>query len=138
VTIKPGQKEVRMKKRLLMGVLATSLAAAMLPGAVVAGSAPNQGNPAMVLTVDNPAVACGDDAVAGTKVEGGLGRIVDILSDAAIDKVTIKSGRRADDRGAWFSDDGLHAWVELSKDVSNYVVWSCPPDDEQDPPQQDT
>lgn len=122
------------QKRLSMAVLAAGLLVALLPGVAVAGGGghdraggPNQGNPKMVLTIDNESVVC--EAVPGAKVEDGdLGRFEKILSSYQIDKVTVKSGKKAKVVWSVFGQEGDQYFVKfkLSKDISNYVVWTCP------------
>lgn len=51
----------------------------------------DQGNPSKVLTVDNPSVSC-QSPVAGSKVEGELGRTIVVSAEDPIDFVTLKSG----------------------------------------------
>ena len=57
------------------------------------------------------------------KVEGDFGRKVYVSADQPIIKVTVKSGKDAYEVSKYFEDN----WgkIELSKDVSNYVVWVC-------------
>jgi hypothetical protein len=83
-----------------------------------------QGDPDKVLTVDNPNVSC-ESPVAGAKVEGNLGTTISFSADAPIDFVTVKSGEGAVVVSAQF--DTHTGQITLSKDVSNYVVWTCPP-----------
>ena len=61
---------------------------------------------------------------AGKKVEGNFGRTITVKASAPIDFVTVKSGRGAYVVSAYFS--GYSGTIKLSKDVSNYVVWTCP------------
>ena len=84
----------------------------------------NQGDPDKVLTVDNPNVSCASP-VAGPKVEGNLGTTISFSAAAPIDFVTVKSGQGAVVVSATF--DTTSGQITLSKDVSNYVVWTCPP-----------
>ena len=118
-----------MTKRLLMAVLTIGLLAAMLPGVALANDngAPNQGDPSKVVKVEAPWGCC--DPIPGNKVEGGnLGRYEKIWSYYPIDFVTVKSGNGA---SFWLHDSGYDYgkyWVEIkgTKDISNYVVWTCP------------
>jgi hypothetical protein len=101
------------------------VAVVVLAGLSVAGLAlANQGDPDKVLTVDNPNVSCASP-VAGPKVEGGLGTTISFSAEAPIDFVTVKSGEGAVVVSAQF--DTTSGQITLSKDVSNYVVWTCPP-----------
>src|SRR5918996_6440340 len=101
------------------------VAVAVLAGLSVSGLAlANQGDPDKVLTVDNPNVSC-ESPVASPKVEGGLGTTISFSADAPIDFVTVKSGEGAVVVSAQF--DTHTGQITLNKDVSNYVVWTCPP-----------
>jgi hypothetical protein len=101
------------------------VAVAVLTGLSVSGLAlANQGDPSKVLTVDNPNVSCASP-VAGPKVEGNLGTTISFSAAAPIDFVTVKSGQGAVVVSAEF--DTTSGTITLSKDVSNYVVWTCPP-----------
>jgi hypothetical protein len=101
-------------------VLALALAAGQ---AAATGDAPNQGDPDKVLTVDNPNVSC-ENPKPGDKVEGDFGRKIHVSSNRPIDFVTVKSGKNAEVVFAEF--DTFKGKIKLSKDVSNYVVWTCP------------
>jgi hypothetical protein len=109
-------------------LLAISLTAPI--AAAGSGASPNQGNPDMVLTVDNPCVSCGDP-VPGPKIEGYVGRYLFVVSFKPIEQLTIKSGRDASVVWSYFGDYWMYgkhiyfAKVMLSKDISNYVVWTC-------------
>jgi hypothetical protein len=83
----------------------------------------NQGEESKVLTVNG--ASCSTDVVAGAKVEGGLGTTVQITATAPIVKVTLKSGQGAAVVSSSFSSDFKSVTITLSKDVSNYVVWTC-------------
>jgi hypothetical protein len=101
------------------------IAVVVLAGLSVSGLAlANQGDPDKVLTVDNPNVSCASP-VAGPKVEGNLGTTITFSAGAPIDFVTVKSGKGAVVVLATF--DTTSGTITLSKDVSNYVVWTCPP-----------
>ena len=101
------------------------IAVVVLAGLSVSGLAlANQGDPDKVLTVDNPNVSCASP-VAGPKVEGNLGTTITFSAGAPIDFVTVKSGKGAVVVSAAF--DTTSGTITLSKDVSNYVVWTCPP-----------
>ena len=63
--------------------------------------------------------------MAGPKVEGNLGTTISFSAAAPIDFVTVKSGQGAVVVSAQF--DTTSGQITLSKDVSNYVVWTCPP-----------
>ena len=101
------------------------VAVVVLAGLSVAGLAlASQGDPDKVLTVDNPNVSCASP-VAGPKVEGDLGTTISFSAEAPIDFVTVKSGQGAVVVSAQF--DTHQGQITLSKDVSNYVIWTCPP-----------
>src|SRR5215210_309857 len=89
----------------------------------VTTSTPNQGEASKVLTVTG--ASCATTLVAGAKVEGGLGTTVRLSSSLPIVKVTLKSGNGAAVVASSFSADFKSATITLSKDVSNYVVWTC-------------
>lgn len=88
---------------------------------------PNQGNDAYVLEVDNTDITC-DAPTSLTKVEGGLTDTISIEASSPIDKVTVKSGSKAQVVSQEFGQTGLVYWadIELTQDVSNYVAWTCP------------
>jgi hypothetical protein len=109
-------------------ILAGSLLAAMLPATALAGGV-NQGDASKVITVDDPLVDCADP-VPSEKVEGDMGRWIHGSSNDPIDKVTVKSGRGAEEVYSSFYGDSFS--IKLSKDVSNYVVWTCPCFEEED------
>jgi hypothetical protein len=88
-------------------------------------------DPAKVLTVDNPNVSC-ESPVAGPKVEGELGRTIIVSADDPIDFVKVKSGVGAVVVSSQF--DTNQGQITLSKDVSSYVVWTCPPTTTTPPP----
>src|SRR5215213_5917503 len=101
------------------------IAVVVLAGLSISGLAlANQGDPDKVLTVDNPNVSCASP-VAGPTVEGNLGTTISFSAEAPIDFVTVKSGKGAVVVSAQF--DTTSGQITLSKDVSNYVVWTCPP-----------
>lgn len=112
-----------MKRRLLLATAGIPFAMALGAAPAAAAEAPNQGDPSKVLTVDNPNVKCAEP-VPGAKVEGGLGRTIKVSASDPIDFVTVKSGSGAEVVSASFGT----TWgkITLSKDVSNYVVWTCP------------
>jgi hypothetical protein len=118
-----------MKKRSLLAMLTVLLLAAMLPGVSVAGDVPNQGNPDKVLWVHNPGDPCCDEAEPGRKVEGDFGPFLIVWSDDPIDMVSIKSGNGAHVLWQHFGynayKDKYFAKIKISKDISNYVVWTC-------------
>jgi hypothetical protein len=108
-------------KALLLGAaLLVALATLSYTGLALA----DQGNPSKVLTVDNPNVSC-ESAVAGPTVEGELGPTIVVSAENPIDFVTVKSGVGAVVVSAQF--DTNQGQITLSKDVSSYVVWTCPP-----------
>ena len=110
-------------KRQLGIATASALVAFVLAAGTVAAWAPNQGDPSKVLKVDNPHVSC-QSPVPGKKVEGNFGRYIEVYANAPIDFVTVKSGQGASVVYASFQYKS--GKIKLSKDVSNYVVWTCP------------
>jgi hypothetical protein len=115
------------KAFLLGAVLLVGLVALASTGLALA----DQGNPGKVLTVDNPNVSC-ESPVQGPKVEGELGRTIIVSAEDPIDFVTVKSGSGAVVVSAQF--DTNSGEITLSKDVSGYVVWTCPPTTTTPPP----
>jgi hypothetical protein len=116
-------KHVRLgnlKRARLLVVATVVLAGLSITGLALA----SQGDPDKVLTVDNPNVSCASP-VAGPQVEGQLGTTISFSAAAPIDFVTVKSGQGAVVVSAQF--DTTTGQITLSKDVSNYVVWTCPP-----------
>ena len=112
-----------MRSRLITVILGVLVTLAVVAAPAAAGGAPNQGDPDKVLKVDNPNVWC-DYPVPGKKVEGDFGRTISVYSSNPIDFVTVKSGQGAYVVFATF--DKFWGKIKLSKDVSNYVVWTCP------------
>lgn len=115
-----------MRKLLLAG----ALLAALLPGSALAQ---NQGNTDYMVEIDNPVVTCAGPAEAGTKVEGIMGTTVTFISDAPLDKITVKSGSKFEVVSAfvWFGATWWGGWgatFTLTQDVSNYIPWTCPPE----------
>jgi hypothetical protein len=100
---------------------AVTLAAAS--AAVATG--PNQGNPYFVKKADNKYVSCAYPT-PGKKFEGAYGRTIYVSAYDPIDYVTIKSGRDAYVVSTSFYDYGKKAKITMSKDVSNFVIWTCP------------
>jgi hypothetical protein len=132
---------VRMRKKLKV---LSKLEKAFPLGAVLVGlvtlsytglALADQGNQSKVLTVDNPNVSC-ESPVAGPKVEGELGRTIVVSAEDPIDFVTVKSGVGAVVVSAQF--DTSQGQITLSKDVSSYVVWTCPPTTPTPPPTETT
>src|SRR5918996_393251 len=118
-----------MAKHLRLGNPKTArmfvIAVVVFAGLSVTGLAlANQGDPDKVLTVDNPNVSCASP-MEGPKVEGDLGTTISFSAGAPIDFVTVKSGEGAVVVSATF--DTTSGQITLSKDVSNYVFWTCPP-----------
>ena len=68
-------------------------------------------------------VAATADPTPLPKVEGDFGQVINVSADDPIDFVTIKSGQGAFLVSAEF--DTTSGTITLSKDVSNYVVWTC-------------
>jgi hypothetical protein len=118
----------KLEKAFLLGaVLLVGLVTLSYAGLALA----EQADPSKVLTVDNPNVSC-ESPVAGTKVEGELGRTITVSAEDPIDFVRVKSGVGAVVVSAQF--DTNRGQITLSKDVSSYVVWTCPPTTTTPPP----
>jgi hypothetical protein len=101
-----------------------ALCLAMSAGPASATIAPNQGDASKVLTVENPNVSCANPTPLN-KIEEGLGRVIHVEANKPIDYVTVKSGKGATVTSTYF--DSNWGFIELSKDVSNYVIWVCLP-----------
>jgi hypothetical protein len=112
-----------MRPKLTGGVARVLFILALFVAPAALASGENQGNAGKVLTIDNPAVTC-ESAVAAEKVEGDLGTTVEFTTDYPVDYVTVKSGNGATVVSSTF--DAFSGSFTLSKDVSNYVVWTCP------------
>ena len=112
-----------MKKKFAAVLCAATLLGLAAPAG--ATTWPNQGNPDMIVYVypDDAAYLACKHKVPLDKVEGDFGRKVYVSADQPIIKVTVKSGKGAYEVGKYF--DGNWGKIELSKDVSNYVVWVC-------------
>jgi hypothetical protein len=121
-----------MIKRLLMALLTIGLLAAMLPGAALAGhdnpygDGPNQGRPDMVLKVEAQWGCC--VPVASKKYEGDFGTYQKVWSYSPIDFVSVKSGKDAYVKwsSSWKEGSKYYVAFKLSKDISNFVIWTCP------------
>ncbi|HKX69426.1 MAG TPA: hypothetical protein VJN29_19590, partial [Intrasporangium sp.] len=115
-----------MHAKVLSVVAGGGLALGLLAAPAFAQDDPNQGNPDLVLTVDNPEVSC-DDPMPLPKVEGDLGSTIEFEAQSPIDKVTVKSGSKAEFVSADFSPTGppYTGTITLTQDVSNYVIWVC-------------
>jgi hypothetical protein len=122
VLSKLGEKAFLLGAVLLMGLVTLSYTGLALA---------DQGNPAKVLTVDDPNVSC-ESPVHGPKVEGDLGPTIIVSAEDPIDFVTVKSGVDAVVVSAQF--DTNQGQITLSKDISSYVVWTCPPTTPTPPP----
>jgi hypothetical protein len=124
-----------MRTKLLSVVAGGGLALGLLAAPAFAQDDPNQGNPDLVLTVDNPAVSC-EDPMPLEKVEGDLGTTISFSAQSPIDKVTVKSGSKAEVVSATFSASGppFTGTITLTQDVSNYVIWVCEPTPTTTPP----
>ena len=105
-------------------ILAGSLLAAMLPATALASGA-NQGDESKVLEIDNGNVSC-PYPTALEKVEGDMGRWIQGSSTDLIDKVTVKSGQGAAVVQQYTTVSDHYFFIKLTKDVSNYIVWTCP------------
>ena len=113
-----------MKKKLTATALGT-LFLAMSAGPASATVAPNQGDADKVLYVYNYNDLGSCNPAPLTKVEGDFGRTIHVEANKPIYKVTVKSGKDAE--VTWVHFGEKWATIELSKDVSNYVVWVCLP-----------
>jgi hypothetical protein len=115
-----------MKKKITAVALGTLFLAASA-GSASATVAPNQGDTDKIdYAVNLPVFTkCASDPVPLDKVEGDFGTKIYVSADKPIAKVTIKSGKDAYVVSQTFGEK----WgkIELSKDVSNYVVWVCKP-----------
>jgi hypothetical protein len=111
-----------MKSRVVAVVLGVLVAVAVIAAPVSAGG-PNQGDPDKVLKVNNPNVWC-SNPVPGPKIEGNFGQTIHVHASHPIDFVTVKSGKDA--YVVYSTFDTYWGKIKLSKDVSNYVVWTCP------------
>lgn len=100
--------------------IAASSVTCLLSTAAFAAS--NQGDSSKLTTVANAAVSC-LNPVAADKVEGSMGTTISVQSTNPITFVTIKSGNGAVLVSSEFGTTG--ATITMSKDVSNYVVWTC-------------
>ncbi len=61
----------------------------------------------------------------GPEVEEEFSRTIIVSAEDPIDFVTVKSGSSAVVVSARFSTNSGE--ITLSKDVSGYIVWTCPP-----------
>jgi hypothetical protein len=118
-----SNRRCAMRSRIVTVILGALVTLAVVVAPAVAGNAPNQGDPDKVIKVDNPNVWCADP-VPGKKIEGGLGQTIHVSASQKIDFVTIKSGQGA--YVVYKTFDKYWGKIKLSKDVSNYVVWTCP------------
>lgn len=113
-------------RRRFVAVLLGSLVATAVAAPAIAGRAdggPNQGDPRKVFTVHNPNVFC-EDPVPSEKFEGDFGQVIHVSASDPIDFVTIKSGKDA--YRIYRRWDTTSGTIKISKDVSNYVIWTCP------------
>jgi hypothetical protein len=111
--------QLRQKVLVLAAAILVGLAMLSFAGLALA----NEGNPSMVLTVDNQNVSC-ESPVQGPKIEGDFGQTIVVSAEDPIDFVTVKSGVGAFVVSAEF--DTNQGQITLSKDISGYVVWTCP------------
>jgi hypothetical protein len=113
------------KKAFLLGVmLLVGLAALGFTGLARADQA---GPMRIVLIVDNPNVSC-ESPVPGLKDEGQLGQLgqtITVSAEDPIDFVTVKSNPDAEVVSAQF--DTFEGQITLSKNITGYIVWTCPP-----------
>ena len=78
----------------------------------------------MVLLVDNPNVSC-ESPVPGPHDLGQQGQTITVSAEDPIDFVTVKSSPDAEVVSAQF--DTFEGQITLSKNITAYVVWTCPP-----------
>jgi hypothetical protein len=112
-----------MRSRVVTVILGALVTLAVVVAPAVAGGAPNQGDPDKVIKVNNPNVWCAYP-VPGKKFEGDFGQTIHVSASSPIDFVTVKSGKDA--YVVYKTFDTYWGKIKLSKDVSNYVVWTCP------------
>jgi hypothetical protein len=111
-----------MRKTIGSFVIAIAVSGVTCALSTAAFGAPNQGDTSKLTTVTNAAVSC-ESPVAAPKVEGSMGTTISVLSTDPISFVTIKSGNGAVLVSSTFGATG--ATITMSKDVSNYIVWTC-------------
>jgi hypothetical protein len=78
----------------------------------------------IVLLVDNPNVSC-ESPVPGPLDVGQQGQTITVSAEDPIDFVTVKSNPDAEVVSAQF--DTFEGQITLSKNITGYVVWTCPP-----------
>lgn len=111
-----------MRKTIGSFAIAIAVSGVTCALSTAAFGAPNQGDETKLTTVSNAAVSC-LNPVAAAKVEGSMGTTISVLSADPITFVTVKSGNGAVLVSSAFGTTG--ATVTMSKDVSNYIVWTC-------------
>jgi hypothetical protein len=110
------------RKAFLLGVVLL-VGLATLGFAGLAG-ADQVGPTRIVLIVDNPNVSCESPVPAAEDI-GQLGQTITVSAEDPIDFVTVKSSPDAEVVSAQF--DTFQGQITLSKNITGYVVWTCPP-----------
>jgi hypothetical protein len=101
------------------GLVAATTLTLLLPAAASADSV-------YMVMADNDKVYC-DLPLPSIMVSGELGTIVSLEDPQEIDKVTLATSWGAEIVDATFHDDRHTGTIELSADISAYVIWSCAP-----------
>jgi hypothetical protein len=107
-----------MRARVLRG-LATATVLAML---VPAGASADWST----VTVNNPSVSC-DAPLPAAIVSGEIGSTVWVESEAQIDSITLSADGGIEVLDADWDRDSHEATIEVTAEVTAYVVWSCAP-----------
>jgi hypothetical protein len=119
---KPQAFDKLKRKAFLLGVvLLVGLAALGFAGLA---HADEPGPLRIILLVDNPNVSC-ESPVPGPGEIGQLGETITVSAEDPIDFVTVKTSPAAEVVSAQF--DTLAGQITLSKNITGYVVWTCPP-----------
>jgi hypothetical protein len=77
----------------------------------------------IVLLVDNPNVSC-ESPVPGPSDLGQQGQTITVSAEDPIDFVIVKSSPDAEVVAAQF--DTFEGQITLSKNITGYIVWTCP------------
>jgi hypothetical protein len=118
---KPKAVNKRERKVFLLGVVL--LVGLGTLGFVGLAHADQPGPLRIVLLVDNPNVSC-ESPVPGSLEIGQQGQTITVSAEDPIDFVTVKSSPDAEVVSAQF--DTLQGQITLSKNITGYVVWTCP------------
>jgi hypothetical protein len=108
-----------MRARSRSGLVAVTSLTLLLPAAAHAESS-------FTVVAENPGVYC-DLPLPATMVSGELGSTVWVTDPAQIDKVTLATAWGAEIVSLDFHDGAHAATIQLSADISAYIVWSCAP-----------